>query len=222
MSQLTMFDKTVFLIPAREGSKGFPHKNRKLFMQTLRTMPEELKSKIYVSTDDPAIKVMATNEGVDVVHRPIELATDEASLKSVMQHFLKEKNIPDDYNVILLFLTYPERTWQDIVEIYSEFLKNTNSSLICCEETSDHPYLCFKFDEEKSLGRLVVEHDLYRRQDYPKCVRQSMFFACYKAWVIQDLHDLLFEDNTLFFKLDEKKIDIDYEIDYNIINTIKE
>lgn len=217
-----MFDKTVFLIPARAGSKGFPHKNRKLFMETVNTIPKELRDKVYVSTDDVYIQAQCPAEKINIIYRPEELATDDASLKPVIQHFLKEKKIPNDYTVILLFLTYPERTWDDIVKIYSHFLESNNSSLICCEEVQEHPYLCFEFDKKDNTGKLVVEHNLYRRQDYPKCVRQSMFFACYKVSSVKNLHDLLFEKNTLFYKLDEKKIDIDYKIDYSIFQSSKE
>ena len=34
------------VIPAREGSKGLPHKNRKLFKYTADIIPEELRSKL--------------------------------------------------------------------------------------------------------------------------------------------------------------------------------
>ena len=74
-----------------------------------------------------------------------------------------------------------------------------------------------KYVEYKEKIDLLIKHNKYRRQDYPPVVKQSMFFACYKSFILENLHDLLFEKNTLFHKLKDKKIDIDYEKDYSKI-----
>ena len=42
-----------------------------------------------------------------------------------------------------------------------------------------------------------------------------MYVGCYKVPVIDNLHDLLVEKETIFYKLETTKIDVDYEEDYN-------
>lgn len=203
-----------FLIPAREGSKGFPHKNRKLFDCTAQTLPKCLADRVYVTTDDHTIKQKAKEYNFHIVDRPPSLAGDSASLKPVLQHFVQSQGINGDSLIVLLFLTYPQRTWEDIEKIIKFFKANGKSSLICAEEVKEHPYLCF-YDLEDHKGKLVIDHKFYRRQDYPKCFKQSMYVGCYKTSVIDDLHDLLVEKETIFYKLETTKIDVDYEEDYN-------
>lgn len=203
-----------FLIAAREGSKGFPYKNRKLFNYTAEIIPKMFCSKVYVSTDDDIIKSKAKTHDFNVVDRPKELAQDSSSLKPVIKHFIDAYNIDENSTIVLLFLTYPERTWDDVKKILNVFHEKKCNSLICADEVSEHPYLCF-YELENGRGKLVVDHSLYRRQDYPKCFKQSMYLGCYKAKIVEKLHDLLFEEDTFFYKLDASKIDVDYEEDYN-------
>lgn len=208
------YQNIYFLIPAREGSKGFPNKNRKLFDYTAQTLPNEIANKVYVTTDDYVVKEKAEGYNFNIVHRPPSLACDSASLKPVLQHFVQSQNIDSNSIIVLLFLTYPQRTWEDIEKIINFFKTKDVNSLICAEEVKEHPYLCF-YDLGNHKGQLVVDHKFYRRQDYPKCFKQSMYVGCYKVPVIDNLHDLLVEKETIFYKLETTKIDVDYEEDYN-------
>jgi CMP-N-acetylneuraminic acid synthetase len=198
-----------FLIPARMGSKGFPLKNRQLLRYTLDIIPEEARSRAFVSTDDSQIKTMAIDYGVSVIHRPENLAQDETSMKDVLKHFINNKNITCQEDVILLYLTYPERKWEDVEKIYGVFNKIDEKSLVCCEQVEEHPYLCFH-EKDDNKAELIVDHKFYRRQDYPSCIRLSMFVSCYNPEIVDDLHDLMFEKETYFYKLENHKVDVDY------------
>ena len=203
------FNDCYFLIPARKGSKGMPLKNRKLFEYTAKIFPAECKDRVYVSTDDEAIKAMAQEAGINFINRPADIGRDETSMKEVLKHFIKSKQIPGHATIILLYLTYPERTWTDIETIYQYFKDRPEKSLVCCEEVGEHPYLCFH-EKDNDKASLLVDHKFYRRQDYPKCVRLSMFVACYETTVIDQLHDLMFEEDSIFYKLSQHKVDVDY------------
>ena len=37
-----------------------------------------------------------------------------------------------------------------------------------------------------------------------------MFVACYTPDIVDDLHDLMFDKNTYFYKLKKHKVDVDY------------
>lgn len=196
-----------FLIPARKGSKGLPFKNRRLLRSTLDVIPKEYLSNVYVSTDDELIFTQCEEYGVNLIRRPNELATDESSVKDVMLHFIEFLNLKN-VDIILLYLTYPERTWSDIINIFHFFKKNRGRSLICADEITEHPYLCL-YDKGDMKGELIIPHNLYRRQDYPKCFKHSLYVGCYKSDEIFFVNDLLINENTLYFKLSNKKIDVD-------------
>ena len=208
-----LFENCYFLIPARKGSKGFPFKNRALFDDTANTIPSTLRNRVFVSTNDEAIIKKGQKYNFNIIKRPDLLSEDGSSLKGVLKHFIEIENIGDHHRIIMLFLTYPERTWADIENIYQYFIEKGAKSLICAEQPIDHPYLCF-VEKEKNRGQLLIEHVLYRRQDYPRCMKHSMFFSCYEVSVVNKLHDLMFEKDTVFYKLKNKKIDVDYEEDY--------
>jgi len=206
-----------YLIPARKGSKGFPLKNRKLFEYTAKTFPEHIKSRLYVSTDDEFIRESARQFNINIIDRPEELAQDDTSMKDVALHFKDSLQIESNCDIVLLYLTYPQRTWTDIVKIYEYFSNRQEKSLVCCEDVKEHPYLCFHLQDNQKAD-LLIDHSLYRRQDYPNCVKMSMFVACYEASIIEELHDLMFESNTIFYKLQQHKVDVDYLEQFLMVN----
>jgi CMP-N,N'-diacetyllegionaminic acid synthase len=87
-------------ICARGGSKGLPGKNLRpfpradgdpLIVHTIRqALACPLISKVYVSTDDPAIAAVAEAAGATVPYlRPAELATDAAAKLPVIEHLIR-------------------------------------------------------------------------------------------------------------------------------------
>ena len=83
------------LIPARGGSKGIPRKNVKLFAgkPLIAWTIEQAISvglKPIVSTEDTEIADIAVQFGADVVYRPEELAQDDSTIISVIEHFVKK------------------------------------------------------------------------------------------------------------------------------------
>jgi len=85
------------VIPARGGSKGVPRKNiclvagKPLLLWTVEAAQKaRLLGRWVVSTEDPEISEIACRHGAEVLARPPELATDEASTVSVLQHALEQ------------------------------------------------------------------------------------------------------------------------------------
>jgi len=206
----------MFLIPARKNSKGFKFKNRKLIDFTINSIPEEYRDQVYISTDDKFIRDKALKLSVNVIDRPDELAQDTTTMTEVLKHFIKVKDVSAESDIVLLYLTYPERTWEDIMEIYEFFRNSTSDSLVCADEIKQHPYLCF-YKKNDLRAELIVKHDFYRRQDYPDCLKLSMFVACYKARVVEKLHPLCMEDDTVFYNLERTKVDVDNKTDLDSV-----
>tara|TARA_A100001515_G_scaffold144705_1_gene149639 strand:- start:1822 stop:2487 length:666 start_codon:yes stop_codon:yes gene_type:complete len=195
------------VIPARQGSVGFPNKNRLLFQYTALQIPDYLKSRTIVSTDDEVLKTSAADLGFIVVDRPPELATSTANTRDVLSHVKNTLSIKDDDTMIMLYLTFPERHFKDVVEVYEFHKRNNSLSTLCKSKVDKHPYLCL-YEKNNHNGEQVVSHDLYRRQDYPACffVLHYVFIAV--ASEIDNLNKNLYNNQTFYYPI-ERKIDID-------------
>lgn len=192
-----------YIIPARKGSKGLPGKNRILFNYTARKIPDEYWNYVFVTTDDEDIMQMSYN--FNVIERSQELSCDTANIRDVLLSM--SKNFNDDDIFVLLYLTYPQRTWDEIKSALNSFYKTTAKSLLCCQPVRTHPYLCIY-----KSGLQVVEHDLYRRQDYPECREISHYIAIVQVSEIKKLNKNLYNNNTFFYEID-RVIDIDTQDD---------
>ena len=105
--------------PVRGGSKGVPRKNVKLICGkpllgwTIEAAKaSRLLDRYVVSTEDTEIADVARKGGAEVIERPTELATDEGTTLSVLQHVLVQ--VPAD-TVVLLQATSPIRD-RDLID----------------------------------------------------------------------------------------------------------
>ena len=207
-----MTDNIKILIPARRNSKGLPFKNRLLFEHTIGTIPTEHLKDVLISTDDEVLVEKCRLLGLNVSVRPDNLALDETSTKEVIQYHIDNKDIGLDDTVIMLYLTYPERTWSDIEDAYIFFMGNGAKSLLCKKEiNSTHPYL-YMFDLENNKGAQLVEHNLYRRQDYPPVFEISHYVCIFNINELTKLNNNLYNDETFFFKINDV-VDVDTKVD---------
>jgi CMP-N-acetylneuraminic acid synthetase len=102
------------VIPARGGSKGMPRKNLRLLcgkpliawtIEAARA--SRLLDRCVVSTEDLEIATVARVYGAEVLDRPEELASDDASTLSVLQHALERL---DAGTIVVLQPTSPIRS----------------------------------------------------------------------------------------------------------------
>jgi len=121
------------ITPARGGSKSISRKNIKelcgkpLIAWTIEAAKQSgLLDRYVVSTEDREIAEIARKYGADVLDRPKELATDEASTLSVLQDVLKK--IYADI-VVLLQCTSPIRDRGLIDRCIKRFLETNADSL---------------------------------------------------------------------------------------------
>jgi N-acylneuraminate cytidylyltransferase len=205
-------DNVKILIPARRNSKGLPFKNRILFDYTVNIIPSNLLDKVLVSTDDEVLVEKAKLIGLNVSVRPDSLAKDETSTKDVILHHINNGDIHEDEVVIMLYLTYPERTWGDVEEAYESFINNTSNSLLCKKDIKGtHPYL-YMFDLGDNKGSQLIQHNLYRRQDYPLIFEISHYIAIFNVSHVSELNNNLYNNETFFFKINDVT-DVDTKVD---------
>lgn len=208
------------IIPGRMGSKGLPFKNRTLFKYTANIIPPEKKSDTWVTTDDPEIASMTREWGFNLIERPSELASDTTSVRDTMVHAINSAKIRRDL-IVVLYLTYPERTWEDVRNAMDFFLQyyqdKLTDSLLCKKEVKSHPYLCLQeHGVDGIFGKQLVSHDLYRRQDYPRCFELSHFVSIFDSAAIYKLNSNLYCDTTVFYEIPEV-VDVDTQKDLDAL-----
>ena len=203
---------TYYIIPARKNSKGFRHKNRFLFEK----LPKELIGEnVIVTSDDEVIEQMNRETySFEFLKRPDNLAKDTTSIKPVLQDVVSKYNLQSNDNLVVLYLTYPERTFDDIQKIISYYKFHDAKSLLCREPLDQHPYLCFY--EDGINGKRIVDHNMYRRQDYPKCFFGSHFVAIVNVGFLDKVDLNLHNKETIFYDLGEHKIDVDNKNDLTL------
>lgn len=119
--------------PARGGSKGVPRKNirplagKPLIAWTIEAaLASKRLDRYVVSTEDPEITETARRHGAEVLDRPRELATDEASTLAVLQHLISRVEAD---TVVLLQATSPVREEGLIDRCIERFLETKADSL---------------------------------------------------------------------------------------------
>lgn len=164
--------KCVAIIPARGGSKSVPRKNvlpvggKPLVARAIETAHASIYvDRVIVTTDDPEIEDVALRYGADVIRRPAELASDEASSESALLHsidFLENEEgfLPD----ILVFMqcTSPFTRAQDVDAIVARLTTEAADSAF-----SAVPFHGFIW-RSATQGPQGVNHDekvRLRRQD---------------------------------------------------------
>ena len=197
-----------YVIPARRNSKEFPFKNRKL----IKDFNIELLKQCSVYSDDEYLEKFCLDNNVVFVSRPEEVSTDTCSTKKTISRYVKDNNLAYDDTVILLYLTYPERSDIEVRKALDFFIENKGKSLLCRKKCLKTPYL-MAFTEEGNTGRQVIQHNLYRKQDYPEVFEISHYICIFKVSELSNLNDNLYNDKTLFYPISEV-IDVDYERDY--------
>lgn len=129
--------RSIAVIPARKGSKRLANKNildlngLPLVLHSIRYAKanRDLLDRILVSTDDPRVKRIALEEGIEVMDRPRYLCGDNASSVSVLKHVLETIEEEVD-NTILLQPTNPLRPKNLLKEAFQKFKTGKFDSLM--------------------------------------------------------------------------------------------
>lgn len=170
--------KSLFVIPARGGSKGIPHKNIKPLggkhliryaIDCARAFAPD--DDICVTTDDSEIIKCAEDYGLKVPFvRPDYLATDTVGTYEVLLHALNfYENQGRKYDaIVLLQPTSPFRTKEDVEGAMAKYNDEVDM-VVSVKEAATNPY--YNSFEEDENGYLVIskgDGHYCRRQDAPK------------------------------------------------------
>ncbi len=169
--------KTLFLIPARGGSKGIPDKNIRPFLgrplilrsvDVARVFAED--TDICVSTDSGKIADVVRAAGLEVPFlRPDELASDTAGSYEVMLHALDyyEKLGRHYDRLVLLQPTSPLRTAEDVRKCLDRYTPDCDM-VVSVKQADTNPYYnAYETDGEGYLHISKGNGRYTRRQDAP-------------------------------------------------------
>lgn len=216
--------KSLFLITARGGSKGIPHKNIKPLngkplicyaIDVARQFVDD--GDICVSTDGEDIIKTVEDYGLKVpFKRPDELASDTAGSYEVILHavkFYEDKGIHYD-NVVLLQPTSPFRTKDDIEGCIAIFDKDCDM-VVSVKPASSNPY--YDIFEADANGHLVIskgDGKITRRQEAPKCYEYNgaVYVINIESLKIMHMNDF---KKVRFYEMSEvHSVDLDTMLDW--------
>ena len=220
-------EDTLFVIPARGGSKGLPGKNiKKLCGKPLITYSIDVArafvddEHICVSTDSDEIKHVVELYGLKVPFlRPDYLATDSATTNDVLIHavnYYKEKGFFYK-RLCLLQPTSPLRTIEDIegafhlykdeIDMVSGMIRSHAPSVL--NEENEDGFMVSVFNKD-SLGRQFVK-EMYETNGAVYVINvQSLLKKGMKG----------FTRKIKYVMSKEHSIDIDDIIDFKLVETI--
>lgn len=222
--------KTLYIIPARGGSKGIPGKNIKPLagkpligysIDVARQLAED--KDICVTTDDPKIINTVENMGLKVPFvRPPELATDQSGTYEVLLHALDfyESNGVHYDTLVLLQPTSPFRTVDDVqacLNLYSPDI----DMVVSVKQAATNPYYnAFETDENGFLHISKGEGNLTRRQDAPKVWEYNGAVYVINVESLRKMPLGKFTRRRMYEMNAEHSIDLDTPTDWLIAETL--
>ena len=224
---MTKLLRILALIPAREGSKRLPGKNKRLLggqpliawsIQAAQGIAEICD--ILISTDDPEIAELSKTSGVLVPWlRPEELATDSATSIDVALHALdwyeKEHGMVD--GLLLLQPTSPFRKKSSMMRGIELFIKHGQSQVVSVSPTHSHPMWTMKMKGEFLEPYIKGNGVNARSQDLPLAYILNGNFYLTSPQKLRECHSFLSEETIpLLIESQKEALDIDTEWDFGV------
>ncbi|MEM8960868.1 MAG: acylneuraminate cytidylyltransferase family protein [Acidobacteriota bacterium] len=222
----------VAVIPARGGSKGLPRKNlarvgdRPLLVHSIDHAHAATRvDRVIVSTEDAEIADVARRAGAEVIERPVELATDQATSESALVHALDQLEQTTGTPVLMVFLqaTSPLRPPGAIDAAIATLEEQDADSLV-----STVPFHGFLWrdrspKDDSSIGARPIDYDPRRRprrqERLPTYVENGSIYV-FKPWVLRELDCRLGGKIALFPMSKTSAIDIDDADDLTLANAL--
>ena len=227
-----MKNEVLGLIPARQGSKGVPGKNKRLLahkplIQWAIEVAQKAESitRIIVSTDDNEIAEISQNCGVEVIMRPPELAQDSSLIIDTIKHVIESiatrgEMLPE--SIALLQPTTPMRIPSDVdnaVKIFFQHNKHPVCSVVRVEDA--HPARMYTLTDDGILTSFMPEIASARRQDLPAVYHRNGAVYVFGQREIRN-SQIVTSSMLPYIMPAERSFNIDTEIDFKIIQMLME
>ncbi len=224
--------KTLYVIPARGGSKGIPHKNIKPLagkpligysIDVARQLAAD--DDICLTTDDPDIAATAESMGLNVPFlRPASLATDTCGTYEVLIHaldFYRDRGIDYD-TLVLLQPTSPMRTADDVRDALALYSPDIDMVVTVKEAASNPYYNCYETDNDGFLHISKGDGGYTRRQDAPKVWEYNGAVYVINVESLRRMPLSAFTRRRMSVMPAERSVDLDTPVDWLIAEKLIE
>lgn len=220
---------SLFVIPARGGSRGLPRKNilplkgKPLICYTIDAARGVTKDEnICVSTDDQEVIQVVEDYGLKVPFvRPAELASDTAGTYETLLHAIEyyRAHGKSFEKLILLQPTSPLRNSKHIEDAYSLWADDLDM-VVSVKEAKANPYFTLFEEGEDGFLSQSKPGNFARRQDAPNVweYNGAIYIAATRKVMQGPLSS--FKRIRKYVMPSEVSIDIDSHMDYVILNTL--
>ena len=224
--------KTLYVIPARGGSKGIPHKNIKPLagkpligysIDVARQLAAD--DDICLTTDDPDIAATAESMGLNVPFlRPASLATDTCGTYEVLINALdyyRDRGIDYD-TLVLLQPTSPMRTADDVRAALALYSLDIDMVVTVKEAASNPYYNCYETDNDGFLHISKGDGGYTRRQDAPKVWEYNGAVYVINVESLRRMPLSAFTRRRMSVMPAERSVDLDTPVDWLIAEKLIE
>ncbi len=222
--------KTLYVIPARGGSKGIPGKNIKPLngkpliaysIEVARQLADD--ADICVSTDSQDIADVAESMGLKVPFlRPDHLATDKSGTYEVLLHaveFYAQKGIEYD-TMVLLQPTSPFRTADDVKRALQCYSPDIDMVVTVMEAATNPYYNSYETDENGFLKISKGDGSFVRRQDAPKVWEYNGAVYVINIESLRKMPLSKFTRRRMVEMSRERSLDLDTPIDWMVAEAV--
>jgi CMP-N-acetylneuraminic acid synthetase len=225
-------NEVLAVIPARGGSRGVPKKNirpvkgKPLIIYTIEVAKRcEVITDLVVSTDDPEIRKISTNNGVEVPFiRPADLATDTALAIPTIQHSVRmmEKKKKTVYDIVVMLQpTSPLRSVNDISESLQLLLDSDADGIISVVQVNNfHP-----MKMKKIIEGFLVNYEKPPVENPPRQLLPPVYIV--NGAIYATKRDTLMKNDSFIGKKclpyimpEERSVNIDSILDFKLIENI--
>lgn len=222
--------RTLYLIPARGGSKGIPGKNIKLLggrplIQYSIDVAREVADveDICVSTDSEQIAEVARTCGIEVPFlRPAELSGDCAGSREVMLHALDyfAARGRDYERIVLLQPTSPMRTADDLRGALELWTPSTQMVVSVCEAATNPYYTAYETDAEGYLHISKGDGLYTTRQACPKVWEYNGAIYVISVEALRQMPLGAMKRRVPYVMPRQRSIDLDTPIDWMVAEAL--
>lgn len=227
--------RRICTICARGGSQGVKGKNLRhlngvsvIEITVTQALKSGLFEQIALSSDSDEILAEAQRVGVtNLVKRPVELATSEAGKVPAIQHCVREveAQLKTEFDIMVdLDVTSPLRRVEDINGAVMLLEETKADKVITGSPARRSPY--FNLVEEQPNGTVnlakIPDRPVLRRQDVPRCFDMNASIYVWRRDSFWKDEKLFSGQVRLYEMPEERSLDIDSELDFEIVSYISE
>jgi len=219
----------VAVIPARSGTKSIPGKNlleidgESLLVRAIKLAKSATRvHRVLVTTDDPDMHEIAKVAGAEApCLRPQSLADDRSRTVDAVKHVLNEANVSKRGYVLLLQVTTPLRTAEDLEKLFDLFERNSSAkaAVSVVEHDEPHPYKLLQY-RGPYVEPFLGSDALRPRQELPRVYALNGAFYLTSRETIESEGTFMPEQTVAYEMPEWRSVNLDGPMDLLLLRAL--